>query len=82
MKILTIKDIKTRKERTVWLSKHFSHLLKETKILDVGCDEAPLRQLLGKQNYTGIDFTGKPDLKINLEAIKKLREAAKVTNSL
>ena len=72
MKILTIPDIKTRKQRTVWVSKHFNHLFKETKILDVGCDEAPLRKLIGKENYTGIDFTGKPDIKINLEAIKKL----------
>ena len=77
MKILTIQDIKTRKERTKWLYKHFSHLLKENKILDIGCDEAPLRKLVGKQNYTGIDFTGKPDVKINLEVIKKLPYKAK-----
>ncbi len=63
IKILTIKDIKTRNQRTVWLSKHFSHMLKETKILDIGCDEAPLRKLVGKQNYTGIDFTGNRMLK-------------------
>ncbi len=72
MKILTIPEIKTRKQRSVWLSKHFGYLFKKTKILDVGCDEAPLRKLVGKQNYTGIDFIGNPDLKINLEEIKKL----------
>ena len=73
MKILTIPDIKTRKQRTVWLSKHFSHLFsKNTKTLDIGCDEAPLRKLIGKQKYTGIDFIGKPNIKINLEEIKKL----------
>ena len=73
MKILTIADIKTRKQRTVWLSKHFSHLFsKNTKTLDIGCDEAPLRKLIGKQKYTGIDFIGKPNIKINLEEIKKL----------
>ena len=73
MKILTIPDIKSRKQRTVWLSKHFSHLFsKNTKTLDIGCDEAPLRKLIGKQKYTGIDFIGNPNIKINLEVIKKL----------
>ena len=73
MKILTIADIKTRTQRTVWLSKHFSHLfVKNTKVLDIGCDEAPLRKLIGKQKYTGIDFIGNPNIKINLEEIKKL----------
>ncbi len=72
MKILTIEAFKTRKERTLWISQHFNHLFKKNKTLDVGCDDAPLRKLIGKQNYTGIDFIGKPDIKINLEAIKKL----------
>ena len=62
MKILTIADIKTRKQRTVWLSKHFSHLFsKNTKTLDIGCDEAPLRKLIGKQKYTGITMTKESD---------------------
>ena len=72
MKILTVEGFKTRKERTVWISKHFNHLFKKNKVLDVGCDDAPLRKLVGNQFYTGIDCTGKPDIKINLEAVKKL----------
>lgn len=72
MKILTIEDFKTRKERTLWISKQFNHLFKKNKVLDVGCDDAPLRKLIGNHNYTGINFLGKPDKKINLEATKKL----------
>ena len=72
MKILTVESFKTRNERTVWVSKHFNHLFKKKKVLDVGCDDAPLRKLVGNQFYTGIDCTGKPDIKINLEAVKKL----------
>ncbi len=72
MKILTVEAFKTRKERTVWLSKYFNHLFKKNKVLDVGCDDAPLRKLIGNQFYTGIDQSGKPDIKINLEAVKKL----------
>ena len=72
MNLLTVKPFKTREERTVWTLKHFNHLLEKTKVLDVGCYEAPLRKLIGKQNYTGIDFVGKPDIKINLESIKRL----------
>ena len=72
MKIITTEPFKKREERTVWINKYFNHLFKGTKVLDVGCYEAPLRKIIGKQNYTGIDFIGKPDIKINLEAIKKL----------
>ena len=72
MKILTIEAFKTRKERTVWTIKYFNHLFKKNKVLDVGCDNAPLRKLIGSHNYTGIDLSGKPDLKINLEAVRKL----------
>ena len=72
MNLLSIESFKKREDRTVWIHKYFAHLLKKTKVLDVGCYEAPLRTLIGKENYTGIDFSGKPDIKINLESIKRL----------
>jgi len=76
MKILTTPAFKERKHRTEWLYKHFNHLFKKANVLDVGCYEAPLRKLLEKQSYTGIDFAGKPDIKIDLDTIKKLPFAA------
>ena len=72
MKLLTVEPFKKREDRTVWIYKHFDQLFKKTKVLDVGCYKAPLRTLIGRQNYTGIDFSGKPDIKINLESIKRL----------
>ena len=72
MKLLTVGTFKKRENRTAWIYKHFDQLFKKTKVLDVGCYEAPLKTLIGRQNYTGIDFSGKPDIKINLESIKRL----------
>ena len=72
MNLLSLESFKKREDRTVWIHKYFAHLFKKTKVLDVGCYEAPLRTLIGKQNYTGIDFSGKPNIKINLESIKRL----------
>ena len=45
----------------------------ETSVLDVGCYEAPIRQMLGDHvEYTGIDIVGNPDIVVNLEECESL----------
>jgi SAM-dependent methyltransferase len=41
-------------------------------VLDVGCDEGYLRQLLKPQRYVGIDVTDKADLRLDLDKIDRL----------
>lgn len=41
-------------------------------VLDVGCDVCSLRELLPGVDYTGIDFGGTPDLRVDLEATPRL----------
>ena len=41
-------------------------------VLDVGCDEGHLRELVPGIRYTGIDVGGKPDLTVDLEATERL----------
>lgn len=61
----------TRESRSEFVADHFSQYLDGT-VLDVGCFEAPLRDLLKAATYTGIDFCGNPDLKIDLETMTRL----------
>ena len=56
-----------RINRTEFVAKRFAEYLKES-ILDVGCYEAPLREILGKNIYTGIDMVGKPDINFDLDS--------------
>ena len=71
MKLLSIDPIRTRKDRTEWLYHNFKDIFKKGVVLDVGCDDAPLRNIIGKDKYFGIDIIGNYDLKINLENSKK-----------
>jgi 2-polyprenyl-3-methyl-5-hydroxy-6-metoxy-1,4-benzoquinol methylase len=65
------KKFRKRQDRTEFILSHFPNVLK-TSVLDVGCYEAPLRELLPDTNYFGIDIVGKPDLVLNLEEAKSL----------
>ena len=60
-----------RLTRSRFVATRFNEYLNES-VLDVGCFEAPLRDLLCSASYTGIDITGRPDLNINLERIDRL----------
>jgi len=55
-----------RQDRTRYLSKRYSDFLKG-RILDVGCDQGVLRNLMAGIDYVGIDFQGNPDIRLNLE---------------
>lgn len=61
----------TRPARSRYVLEQFGTVLRG-KILDVGCYEAPLRELLKDQQYWGIDIVGKPDQVVNLEACDRL----------
>lgn len=61
-----------RPDRIAFAHKHFAPWMK-TSVLDVGCDTAPLRKLLGDgTKYYGIDIGGEPDEVVNLEETARL----------
>ncbi|WP_339750325.1 methyltransferase domain-containing protein [uncultured Rubinisphaera sp.] len=74
-------SFRTRPARSQYLLEQFRGVLKG-KILDVGCYEAPLRELLPQEEYYGIDIVGKPDQVINLEECKQLPFADGSFNSV
>ncbi len=61
----------TRISRTEYLVERFGKFL-QGKVLDVGCNEAPLRKLMPGLDYTGIDVGGTPDLQVDLESVQNL----------
>ena len=61
----------SREDRSRFVATRFAEYLNES-VLDVGCFEAPLRNLLNLKSYIGIDIAGKPDIKLNLENIDRL----------
>ena len=60
-----------RVERTQFLVNKFGKYL-TGEILDVGCDQAPLKDIVKSIKYTGIDIDGKPTIKVDLERIDRL----------
>jgi hypothetical protein len=59
-------SFRTRAARSQYVFERFHELLKGG-VLDVGCDEAPLREMLPNESYFGIDIAGRPDRTVNLE---------------
>jgi len=53
------------------VAQRFGEYLKES-VLDVGCYEAPLRNILPNVKYTGIDVAGNPDMHLDLESCSTL----------
>ena len=64
-------NFSSRKSRSRFVVTRFNEYLNRS-VLDVGCYEAPLRDLLRTATYTGIDIAGKPDLTVDLERIDRL----------
>lgn len=61
-----------RVDRTQFLYNNYKEVFQES-VLDVGCYEAPLRDILPKNvAYTGIDIAGNPDITLNLEECDQL----------
>ncbi len=65
------KKFTEREDRTRFILSQFPEQL-STSVLDVGCYEAPLRRLIPKAEYFGIDIVGDPDLVCNLEEVEQL----------
>jgi 2-polyprenyl-3-methyl-5-hydroxy-6-metoxy-1,4-benzoquinol methylase len=55
-----------RRSRSVYVARRFAPYLARS-VLDVGCYEAPLRELLAGVRYMGVDIVGKPDMVVNLD---------------
>ena len=60
-----------RLDRARFIAAHFADHIRGT-VLDVGCDEGHLRELVPDIRYTGIDVGGKPDITVDLEATERL----------
>lgn len=61
-----------RADRSTYIVRRFGRYTFES-VLDVGCDKAVMRGLLGNGvQYTGIDVAGTPDIVLDLETIQRL----------
>lgn len=60
-----------RKNRSEFVARRFSKYLIGS-VLDVGCYEAPLREIISSISYIGIDVAGKPDIIVDLEKAERL----------
>lgn len=60
-----------RRSRSVYVARRFAPYL-ATSVLDVGCYEAPLRELLAGVRYMGVDIVGRPDVVVNLDTREPL----------
>ena len=57
----------TREDRPRYLSRRYAPYLAQGRILDVGCDTAVVRGIVGAERYTGVDLTGQADVRQNLQ---------------
>jgi 2-polyprenyl-3-methyl-5-hydroxy-6-metoxy-1,4-benzoquinol methylase len=62
---------RVRADRPTFIGHRFRAYLKG-KILDVGCDQAVLRGILGSDRYTGVGMTEEANIKTNLEYADRL----------
>jgi len=61
----------TRAARTRYVAEHFrGHLT--GRVLDVGCDQSPLRELVPDIDYTGTDVGGNADVLLDFEKVERL----------
>lgn len=61
----------TRQDRPRFFSERFGEALTGS-LLDVGCDEAVLREFVGAERYTGIDISEAADIRLNLMEADRL----------
>lgn len=61
----------SRASRSRFVYARFAKYL-DGSVLDVGCFEATLRDLVTSSRYTGIDIAGAPDVRLDLEGITRL----------
>ncbi len=61
----------TRAARTRYVAEHFRGYL-TGHVLDVGCDQSPLRELVPDIEYTGTDIGGNADVLLDFEKVERL----------
>ncbi len=61
----------SRQDRMAYVARRFAPLLQES-VLDVGCDQAYLREMLDSADYTGVDLAANADVVQNLETTPRL----------
>lgn len=61
---------RVRADRPTFIAKRFAPYLKG-KVLDIGCDQAVIRDVLGSDRYTGVGMTEESSLKMNLECVDR-----------
>jgi SAM-dependent methyltransferase len=64
-------DFHARRDRSRFIARRFAAVLSGS-VLDVGCDEAHLRGMIGASRYVGIDVSGRPDRLVDLEKAERL----------
>jgi len=60
-----------RADRIAYVARRYAERL-QGRVLDVGCDEATLRNLIPGSDYTGVDVGGSPDIRLNLDLAERL----------
>ena len=59
-------SFRVRTDRPAFIGQRFRSYLNGT-VLDIGCDEAVLRDLVGRKNYAGVGMTKQSDVRVDLE---------------
>ena len=62
---------RVRTDRPEFIGRRFAKYLTST-VVDIGCDQAVIRKMLGSDRYTGVGLTQESDVKLNLESAGKL----------
>lgn len=63
--------LKVREDRPNYIGRRFERYL-TGKVLDVGCDQAVIRNIVGRENYAGVGMTEEADIKLDLESSDQL----------
>lgn len=64
-------SFRSREQRVKYMYHRFEAYVKGP-LLDVGCDRPVLPDLVPGMDYTGVDFSGNPDVKLDLERVERL----------
>src|SRR5687768_4165243 len=59
-------NFRVRTDRPAFIGRRFRSYLTGT-VLDIGCDEAVLKDLVGPENYSGVGITEQAEVKFDLE---------------
>ncbi len=63
---------RVRADRPTLIGRRFRSYL-TGKVLDVGCDQAVLKEMLGEERYSGVGMTDEAEFKVNLEQTDRLQ---------